>query len=66
MMYFLVLFGIGSIVGMAVISGIIGLPFILSSKMRQTVQYMKYGISGITCLIGTNIIFTIVFDYKLL
>jgi len=50
---------------MAVISGIIGLPFILSSKMKQTVRYMKYGISGITCLIGANIIFTIVSDYKL-
>ena len=65
MMYFLVLFGIGSIIGMAVISGIIGLPFILSSKMKQTVRYMKYGISGITCLIGVNIIFTILSDYKL-
>ena len=65
MMYFLVLFGIGSIIGMAVISGIIGLPFILSSKMKQTVRYMKYVISGITCLIGVNIIFTIISDYKL-
>jgi len=65
MMYFLVLFGIGSIVGMAVISGIIGLPFILSSKMKQTVRYMKYIISGVTCFIGVNIIFTIISDYKL-
>ena len=65
MMYFLVLFGIGSIVGMAVISGIIGLPFILSSKMKQVTRYLRYGISGITILIGTNVILTIVSNYKL-
>ena len=65
MMYFLVLFGIGSIIGMAVISGIIGLPFILSSKMKQITRYLRYGISGITILIGTNIILTIVSNYKL-
>ena len=65
MMYFLVLFGIGSIIGMAVISGIIGLPFILSSKMKQVTRYLRYGISGITILIGTNVILTIVSNYKL-
>ena len=65
MMYFLVLFGIGSIIGMAVTSGIIGLPFILSSKMKQTIRFMKYGICGITMIIGGNIIFTIILNYKL-
>ena len=65
MMYFLLLFGIGSIIGMAVISGIIGLPFILSSKMKQVTRYLRYGISGITILIGTNVILTIVSNYKL-
>jgi len=65
MMYFLVLFGIGSIIGMTVISGIIGLPFILSSKMKQVTRYLRYGISGITILIGTNVILTIVSNYKL-
>ena len=65
MLYFLVLFGIGSIIGMAFISNMIGLPFIISSKMKQTVRYIKFGICGITIIVGLNIIFTICLNYKL-
>jgi len=65
MLYFLVLFGIGSIIGMAFISNMIGLPFIISSKMKQTVRYIKFGICGITMIVGGNIIFTICLNYKL-
>ena len=65
MLYFLVLFGIGSIIGMAFISNMIGLPFIISSKMKQTIRYIKFGICGITIIVGLNIIFTICLNYKL-
>ena len=65
MLYFLVLFGIGSIIGMAFISSMIGLPFIISSKMKQTIRYIKFGICGITMIVGGNIIFTICLNYKL-
>mgnify|MGYP002633352647 FL=1 len=66
MIYFLILFGIGSTIGMTVISGIIGIPFALLSKIKQTTKYLKYIVSGITFMIGLNIIFTIALDEKLI
>jgi len=65
MIYFLILFGIGSIIGMTVASGILGLPFILLSKMSSATKYLRYAIAGITFIIGINIVFTIVLDSKL-
>ena len=66
MIYFLILFGIGSTLGMMTISGIIGIPFALLSKIKQTTKYLKYIVSGITLIIGLNIIFTILLDDKLI
>ena len=66
MIYFLILFGIGSTIGMTVISGIIGIPLTLLSKIKQTTKYLKYIVSGITFMIGLNIIFTIALDEKLI
>ena len=65
MIYFLILFGIGSIIGMTVASGILGLPFILLSKISSVSKYLRYAIAGITFIIGINIVFTIVLDNKL-
>jgi len=65
MIYFLILFGIGSIIGMTVASGILGLPFILLSKISSATKYLRYAIAGITFIIGINIVFTIVLDSKL-
>jgi len=65
MIYFLILFGIGSIIGMTVASGILGLPFILFSKISSATKYLRYAIAGITFIIGINIVFTIVLDSKL-
>jgi len=65
MIYFLILFGIGSIIGMTVASGILGLPFILLSKVSSTTKYLRYAIAGITFIIGFNIVFTIGLDSKL-
>ncbi len=65
MIYFLILFGIGSIIGMTVASGVIGLPFILFSKMNSVTRYLRYAIASITFIIGVNIIFSIGLDNKL-
>jgi hypothetical protein len=65
MIYFLILFGIGSIIGMTVASGILGLPFILLSKMSSVTKYLRYAIAGISFIIGINIVFTVVLDNKL-
>jgi len=65
MIYFLILFGIGSIIGMTVASGILGLPFILLSKISSVTKYLRYAIAGITFIIGINIVFTIGLDNNL-
>jgi len=65
MIYFLILFGIGSIIGMTVASGVIGLPFILFSKMNSVTKYLRYTIASITFIIGINIVFSIGLDNKL-
>ena len=63
--YFLILFGIGSIIGMTVASGVMGLPFILLSKINYITKYLRYTIASITFIIGLNIIITIGLDNKL-
>jgi len=65
MIYFLILFGIGSIIGMTVASGVIGLPFIFLSKISSVTKYLRYAIASITFIIGINIIFSIMLDSKL-
>ncbi len=65
MIYFLILFGIGSIIGMTVASGILGLPFILLSKINSVTKYLRYAIASVTFIIGLNIVITIGLDNKL-
>ena len=65
MIYFLILFGIGSIIGMTVASGVIGLPFIFLSKVGSVTKYLRYVIASITFIIGINIIFSIGLNSKL-
>jgi len=65
MIYFLILFGIGSIIGMTVASGVMGLPFILLSKVNSVTRYLRYAIASITFIIGLNIVITIGLDNKL-
>ena len=63
--YFLILFGIGSMIGMGVASGVLGLSFILLSKIILAAKYMRYAVSGISFVIGVNIIFSIGLNNKL-
>ncbi len=65
MIYFLILFGIGSIIGMTVASSVIGLPLILLSKISSATKYLRYVISSITFIIGLNIVITVGLDNKL-
>jgi len=65
MIYFLILFGVGSIIGMTVASGVIGLPFIFLSKVGSVTKYLRYVIASITFIIGINIIFSIGLNSKL-
>ena len=59
-LFFLTLFGIGSIVGMSVISGLLGIPFVLISNVAKLTIYLKYTTSAIAFVIGTLIIYDVV------
>ena len=65
MIYFLILFGVGSIIGMSIASGVLGLPFILFSKISSVTKYLRYVIAGISFVIGANIILEIGLSNKL-
>ena len=56
---YLVVFGIGSILGMLVMSGLIGLPFVLSSRSVGRVQYQLQLLAGIL-----SIVFGIWYGYE--
>ena len=60
MFYFLVLFGIGSVIGMVATSGIIGIPFMMLPKKRH-VQRLRRIIALVTIMIGIIMIYQMVF-----
>ncbi len=57
--YFLALFGIGSIVGMMLASGALGASLALAPKARSLIRYLRYVMAGVVMMIGINIILTI-------
>ena len=63
--YFLILFGVGSIIGMTLAGGVLGVSFMLLPKIKLFARYLRYIIAGITLIIGINIIFTAGFESKL-
>ena len=59
---FLVIFGIGSILGMGAISGLLGMQFALLSKIGKFNLYFRYLVSATTLAIGINIVYEIFSD----
>jgi sulfite exporter TauE/SafE len=58
-MTYILIFGIGSIIGMLTISGVLGLPFVLISKTKRFLKILKISISSISIIIGVTIIYEI-------
>lgn len=57
-LYYILIFGIGSIVGMSMISILIGLPFILSNKKFPPLErYIRLTTGVISIIFGTTIIY---------
>jgi hypothetical protein len=56
---FLMVFGIGSVLGMALVSGLFGLPFLFSEKIPSFNRLFRYCTSSISIVIGVNIIFNL-------
>ena len=63
--YFLILFGVGSIIGMTIASSVLGLPFVLSSKISLITKYLKYGVALFSAVIGIGIVLTVVLGFNL-
>ncbi|MEM3172799.1 MAG: high frequency lysogenization protein HflD [Candidatus Nitrosotenuis sp.] len=62
---FILVFGIGSIIGMAIISGLMGLPFALSAKISSVNRIFRYAAGAFSLIIGANIVYQILFVDKL-
>jgi len=52
-------FGIGSIIEMAVISGLVGLPFVFTSNIVKINRILRYVAGTASLLIGINIMYEI-------
>jgi len=62
---FILIFGVGSIIGMTVVSSLIGIPFALSNKAVSLEKTLRYVVGSISFLIGISIIYEIVYVGKL-
>lgn len=56
---FIFIFGIGSILGMTIISSVIGLPFVITNKFETASKALRYIACTATLLIGANIVYEI-------
>jgi hypothetical protein len=57
---FVLVFGIGSIVGMILVSSAIGLPFSLSLHSERINKILRYSVGSISIIIGVDIMYNIV------
>ncbi|MFB5638282.1 MAG: sulfite exporter TauE/SafE family protein [Nitrosarchaeum sp.] len=56
---FILLFGIGSIIGMMLVSGLIGLPILLANRVSSINRVFRYVTAVISFIIGAKILFEI-------
>ena len=59
-LFFLTLFGIGSIIGMSTISGLLGIPFAMISNISKMTIYLRYIIASVVFGIGIFIVYNII------
>lgn len=53
---FILLFGLGSIIGMIVVSSLIGLPILLINRFSGINRFIRFGTASISLIIGANIL----------
>jgi uncharacterized membrane protein YfcA len=56
---FILIFGIGSVIGMTIIGGLIGLPILLTNRAHFINRFVRYGSATVSLIIGANILFEI-------
>jgi len=62
---FILIFGLGSVIGMTLVSSLIGIPFALSNKAFAIEKTLRYVVGSVSFLIGITIIYEIVYVGKL-
>lgn len=63
---FILIFGVGSIIGMTLVSSLIGIPFALSNRAFSLEKILRYVVGSVSFLIGISIIYEILYVGKLL
>ena len=56
---FILIFGLGSVVGMVIVSGLMGLPFVLANKTKHLNKLFRYVTGAISLSIGFSVMFDI-------
>lgn len=56
---FIAIFAIGSLIGMSLVSGLLGLPFLFSNKFASIQKIFRYFAGAIALVIGSSIIYQI-------
>lgn len=59
-LFFLTLFGIGSIIGMSTISGLLGIPFALISNISKMTIYLRYIMAAVAFGVGIFIVYNMI------
>ncbi len=62
---FILIFGFGSVIGMVLVSSLIGIPFALSKRISSLSQTLRFVTGAVSFLIGCTIIYEVVFVEKL-
>ena len=56
---FILIFGLGSVIGMALVGGLIGMPLVLANKTGRIQKVFRYATGTFSLLIGVNIMYEI-------
>ena len=56
---FIIIFGIGSILGMALVGSLMGIPLVFANKIKLIQKTFKYVAGGLSLIIGFNILYQI-------
>lgn len=56
---FITIFGIGSIIGMALVGSLMGIPLVFANKIKLIQKTFKYVAGGLSLIIGFNILYQI-------
>lgn len=65
-LYFVIIFGAGSVMSMGAISGFVSLPLSVVSNMRRAARAVRTATGGVSITIGVLVVYEIVIDWNML